>query len=143
MFLGEFHLSIDEKGRVAIPVKFRPALASGVVITRGFDASLALYGAQTWETFARQLGTLPLGSQESRAFARFMLAGAMNATLDSQGRFVIPEYLREYANLQREVVLIGVEHRCEFWNPEAWKTYILQTQKNLDVMSGELCRYNV
>ncbi len=108
MFLGEYHHTVDEKGRLAMPSKFRGTLATGVVVTRGLDRSLFVYPKAEWELVATKLAALPLGQADTRAFARLMLAGAMEVELDSSGRVNIPEYLRTYAGLTKDVVVAGL-----------------------------------
>ncbi|HAU66332.1 TPA: cell division/cell wall cluster transcriptional repressor MraZ, partial [Candidatus Uhrbacteria bacterium] len=120
MFIGEYKHSIDEKGRLAIPSKFRNDLATGAVVTRGLDTSLFLFPKEEWGKLAQKLASLPLGQSNSRAFARLMLAGAMDVELDKQGRVVVPEYLRQYANLQKSAIIAGLYNRLEIWDEEKW-----------------------
>ncbi len=138
MFIGEFHLTIDDKGRLAVPVKFRSALATGAVVTRGLDASLFVLPQEAWQRLSRKIAELPLGSAASRSFARFMLAGAMDVTLDTQGRFVIPEYLRLHAKLHKDAVLVGVHDRLELWDKTRWDTYARQAQQQVDAIAESL-----
>lgn len=128
MFIGEFHHTLDEKGRLAIPVKFRVALAEGAVVTRGLDKALFLYPKTEWEKLATKISALPLGQSDTRAFARLMLAGAMDVELDKSGRLVIPEYLRGYASLAKNVVVTGLYDRLEIWDEDAWKVYAEKTE---------------
>ena len=107
MFFGEYSHKIDEKGRLAIPMKFRKSLGKGAVVTRGLDASLFLFPKEEWDKLAQRLARLPLGKAGSRALSRLMLAGAMEAELDKQGRLVLPDYLRNYASIKKEVVVAG------------------------------------
>src|SRR5688572_24761482 len=100
MFIGEYHHSLDQKGRVQVPVKFRKDLQKGAVVTRGLDRCLFVYTADEWEILADKLAKLPIAKANSRAFARLMLAGAMELEIDRQGRVVLPEYLRQYASLK-------------------------------------------
>ncbi len=123
MFIGEYNHTIDDKGRLAIPVKFRGDLAKGAVVTRGLDASLFLFPKEEWDKLAEKLAGLPLGQSNSRAFARLMLAGAMNAEVDKQGRIVLPEYLRQYAGITKSVVVAGLYNRLELWDETKWNTY--------------------
>lgn len=123
MFIGEYKHTIDDKGRLAIPVKFRGDLAKGAVVTRGLDASLFLYPKEEWDKLAQKLASLPLGQSNSRAFARLMLAGAMDVQLDKQGRLVLPEYLRDYAGLSKNTVVAGLYNRLEIWDQEKWSSY--------------------
>lgn len=138
MFIGEYHHNIDDKGRLAIPVKFRGDLAKGAVVTRGLDASLFLLPLEEWGKLAEKLSSLPLGQSNSRAFARLMLAGAMDVNLDKQGRFVIPEYLREYASLQKNVVVVGVNTRLELWDAQAWDEYRQKTEQDAVAIAEQL-----
>lgn len=128
MFLGEYHHSIDDKGRIALPVKFRAAFAQGTVITRGLDGSLFLFPQEEWDKLALKLANLPLGKANTRAFARLMLAGAMDALLDKQGRVVVPEYLRDYAAIKKNIVVAGLYNRLEIWDSEKWSAYKQQTE---------------
>ncbi len=138
MFIGEYHHQLDDKGRVATPVKFRTDLAKGAVVTRGLDSSLFLLPLEEWGKLADRLSNLPLGQANSRAFARLMLAGAMDVKLDKQGRFIIPEYLRDYAGLQKKVVIVGVSTRIEIWNEETWNTYRSKTEADAESIAEQL-----
>lgn len=128
MFIGQYSHTLDEKGRLSVPSKFRALLAEGLVITRGLDRSLFLYPKREWEQLAQKLAALPLGKSDTRAFARLMLAGAMEADVDSAGRIVVPLYLREYANLSKRVVVTGLYDRVEVWDEDTWTTYRERTE---------------
>ncbi len=123
MFFGEFSHSIDQKGRVALPSKFRPMLATGCVVTRGLDNSLFIYPSKEWEKMADKLAKLPLSQADARAFARLMLSGAMQLEIDKQGRVIMPAYLRKYAGFDKEVVIIGLYNKIEVWDKAAWESY--------------------
>ena len=138
MFIGEYHHSIDEKGRLAVPTKFRGDLAKGAVVTRGLDSSLFLLPLEEWGKLSEKLASLPLGQAKSRAFARLMLAGAMDVKPDKQGRFVLPDYLRKYAGLEKKVVIVGIHTRLEIWDEETWNTYREQTEENAVDIAEEL-----
>jgi MraZ protein len=138
MFIGEFHLTIDDKGRLAVPVKFRSALATGAVVTRGLDTSLFVLTQEAWQRLSAKIADLPLGSAASRSFARFMLAGAMDVTLDAQGRFVVPEYLRTYAKLHKDAVLVGVNDRLELWDKVTWDAYAREAEQNAEAVAESL-----
>ena len=129
MFIGEYHFTIDNKGRIAIPAKLRKELIKGGVLTRGLDNCLFLFTSQDWEQMAEKIKGLPLSQANSRAFSRLMLAGAMNVELDSQGRILIPEYLRKYSNLIKKVVLTGIYNRLEIWDERNWEIYKQKTEK--------------
>lgn len=129
MFIGEYQHTLDEKGRIAIPVKFRAALSGGAVVTRGLDNCLFLYTREEWEKLARKLADLPISQANTRAFARLMLAGAFGLEVDAQGRVVLPEYLRTFAKIKKNVVVAGLYTRLELWDESAWKTYKQTTEK--------------
>jgi len=129
MFIGEYHHALDNKGRVQIPVKFRVELQKGAVVTRGLDDCLFIYPKAAWREMAEKLAALPIAKANSRAFARLMLAGAMELDLDKQGRAVLPEYLRRYATLTKQVVIAGLYNRLELWNKTAWEKYRSGTER--------------
>jgi MraZ protein len=128
-FIGEYKYSIDQKGRLAVPAKFRKDLSGGAVLTRGLDNCLFLFTQQEWEILMKKIVALPLSQANSRAFSRLMLAGAMELTLDSQGRILIPDYLRKYASLSKKTVMTGLFNRLEIWDENAWQSYQLKTEK--------------
>lgn len=128
MFIGEFRHMVDDKGRLAVPVKFRGAFKRGAVVTRGLDQCLFVFGMEEWKKLAEKLATLPLAQQDARAFARLMLAGAMDVELDKQGRAILPEYLREYAKVGKEAVIAGLYNRLEIWDAAAWEAYKTKTE---------------
>jgi MraZ protein len=138
MFIGEYHHTLDEKGRMSVPVKFRAALAEGVVVTRGLDRSLFLYPKSEWQTLAEKLASLPFGQADTRAFARLMLAGAMEVEVDKSGRVLLPEYLREYAALDKAVVVAGLYNRLEIWDEATWKEYSSKTEAEGNAIAERL-----
>jgi len=123
MFLGEYSHSIDEKGRLAIPVKFRKELGEGAVVTRGTDKCLVVYPTAEWNALATKLANLPLSDARARSFSRLMLAGAMEIEFDKQGRALVPTYLKSYAGLESATVITGLYNRIEIWEPTAWEAY--------------------
>jgi len=129
MFIGEYSLNMDNKGRMAVPAKFRASLGSGAVLTRGLDKSLFLYPKTAWDQIAKKLAALPISQANSRAFARLMLAGAWDVEIDKQGRMMVPEYLREFAGITKKVVAAGLYDRIEIWNEEEWQQYKANTEK--------------
>lgn len=143
MFIGEYHHAIDDKGRLAIPTKFRAALKAGVVVTRGLDMCLVLYTKSEWATLAARLANMPISQANSRAFARFMLAGAMDLSCDKQGRIVLPDYLRTYAKITKEVVVAGLYNRFEIWNESAWSTYTTNTERSSGDIAEQLGQLGV
>lgn len=138
MFIGEYHISIDDKGRIVVPTKLRETLALGGVVTRGLDSSLFLMLKGDWEKLAQKLGDLPLNQANSRSFARFMLAGATEIAPDKQGRFLIPEYLRVYAGINKEVVLVGVHSRLELWAKDKWLAYAAEVENRAEELAESL-----
>lgn len=141
MFIGEYTISMDSKGRVAIPSKFRNLLNSMAVVTRGLDQSLFLYPKKEWEDIAGKIAQLPLTNANSRAFSRLMLAGAFEAEMDKQGRMIIPDYLRKFANLSKRIVVAGLYNRIEIWDEQAWMLYKSNTERESTAIAeglGEL-----
>jgi len=138
MFIGEYQHRIDEKGRLAIPVKFRPQLGAGVVVTRGLDTCLFLFTETEWQTLAQKLVALPMTQANSRAFVRLMMAGAVQISLDSQGRVLLPDYLREYAGLRKQVAITGLFNRVEIWDQIRWQNYKRKTESKSDEIAERL-----
>ena len=130
MFIGEYSHTIDEKNRLAIPSKFRNELTNGAVVTRGLDDCLFLYTKKSWNELAEKLAKLPISQAGSRAFSRLMLAGAMDVTLDKQGRINLPDYLKKYGSLKKKVVVTGLYNRLEIWDNDTWEKYKSGTEKN-------------
>lgn len=123
MFIGQYSNKIDDKGRLAIPSKFRADLVSGAVVTKGLDGCLFIYTPDQWNKLTERIDTLPLTAEKARAFSRHLLAGAMELELDKQGRVVLPSYLREFAQIASSVVVAGVSSRLEVWGEQAWNAY--------------------
>ncbi len=120
MFMGEYNHSIDAKGRVIVPAKFRDNLGEEFVITQGLDGCLFIFPNEEWQKFEEKLKTLPMANKEARKFIRFFLAGAANVEFDKQGRILIPPVLREFAGLSKDVVMVGVGSRAEIWDKDRW-----------------------
>lgn len=138
MFLGEYQHTIDTKGRLAVPAKFRGQLTDGAVVTRGLDGCLALYSAKDWEVMASKIANLPMTDANVRSFQRFMLSGAMVVSIDSQGRVLLPAYLRQYAKLSTDVVVTGVANRIEIWDGVIWKTLRQAVEDNASDVADRL-----
>lgn len=138
MLLGEFKHNLDIKGRMAIPAKFRSKLANGAIITRGLDNCLFVFANDEWEELAKKLVSLPLAQANSRAFARLMLAGAMDVEIDTQGRILIPDYLRKYAGLDKKVVVTGLYNRIEVWDSDTWERYKQKTESSSEEIAEKL-----
>ena len=129
MFIGEYKHNLDDKGRMAVPAKFRDKLKQGAVVTRGLDNCLFLYTKEAWEKIATKLADLPVAQANARAFSRLMLAGAMEVSIDSQGRINLPDYLCDYAGLKKKAVVAGLFDRLEIWDEESWGKYKLNAEK--------------
>lgn len=138
MFIGEYSHTIDSKRRLAVPSKFRKELGRGAVITRGLDSCLFIFPAKEWDSLAQKLGTLPLGQSDARGFLRLILAGAMDVSLDGLGRILVPDYLREYASLKKQVTVTGVFNRLEVWDEILWKQYKSRSEKEIGNMAERL-----
>ena len=122
MFMGEYDHSIDTKGRVIIPAKFREQLGESFVVTKGLDGCLWVFAADEWDNFSGKLKSLPVANKDARKFARFFLAGASVSEADKMGRVLIPQILREYAKLEKDVALVGIGNRVEIWDKAAWES---------------------
>lgn len=123
MFLGTYTPRLDDKGRLALPAKFRPELEGGLVICKGMDRCLFVFPTAEFRTFTKAIGEAPINDKRVRNYARTLFAGASNEALDSQGRVTVPPQLREYANLSKDVVVVGVNTRLEVWEAGAWATW--------------------
>jgi len=143
MFIGEYHHSIDDKGRLALPSKFKKDLSRGAVVTRGLDNCLFVYTKAEWQKLAQKLANLPISQANTRAFARLMLAGAMDLSPDGQGRIVVPEYLRTYAGLKKNVVVAGLYSRLELWDETEWERYKASTEKTSGDIAEKLAELGV
>lgn len=123
MFMGEYQHGLDAKNRIIIPVKLRDGLGSKFVITKGLDGCLYAYPENEWRNLEAKLKTLPLTNKDARSFVRFFFAGACEVETDKQGRGLIPQNLKEYASIEKEIVSIGVLNRVEIWSKEKWEQY--------------------
>jgi len=142
MFMGEYQHTIDEKGRMIIPAKFRDELGSSFVITRGLDQCLFVYPMSEWAVMEQKLKALPLMKSDARAFTRFFFSGAVECELDKQGRVNIPGNLRDHAKLEKECVVIGVSTRVEVWSKEAWDNYSQQSEESFNEIAEKLVDFN-
>ncbi len=143
MFLGEYHHNLDDKGRLAIPAKFRVALSRGAVVTRGLDNCLFILPKKELERLAIKLAELPLSQSKTRAYARHMLAGAMESKPDKQGRIVIPDYLQNFAKIKKSVVVAGLYNRIEVWDKTAWERYAAKNEKEIDAIAEALGEFGI
>ena len=138
MFIGEYQHILDNKKRVAVPAKFRAQFKKGLVVTRGLDGCLFIYSRDEWDKIAEKLGSMPVGEKSTRSFIRMVLAGATDGVLDSQGRILIPEYLKEYAGLKKDVTIAGLFNRLEIWDSRIWEKYKKSAEKNQDEVAEQL-----
>ena len=136
MFMSEYNHTIDTKGRLIIPAKFRDVLGMEFVISKGMDGCLFVYANEDWNAFEQKLTSLPLINKEARQFARFFLAGAAQVELDKQGRILIPGNLRDFAGLDKDVVLVGVGSRVEIWSKNKWEN--MSTDENMDDITAAM-----
>lgn len=123
MFYGEYQHTIDPKGRVIIPSKFRTSLGERFILTKGLDNCLFAYSSEEWANLEAKLKSLPFTNKDVRAFIRFFFSGATECEVDKQGRILIPSNLREYAGLAKDIVVIGVSTRVEIWDRDKWTGY--------------------
>lgn len=135
MFMGEYQHSLDAKGRLIIPAKFREELGDSFIITRGLDDCLFVYPKTEWGILVQKLKSLPLTRSDARRFVRFLLSGAVECELDKQGRITLPPSLREYAQLDKEVVAIGVSNRVELWSKARWDSYLEEAEETYEDMA--------
>lgn len=129
MFIGEYQHNLDDKGRVAVPAKFRLILKRGAVVTKGLDNCLFLLTKNEWAKLAEKIAKQPINKSNNRAFGRLMLAGAMDVDFDNQGRIMLPEYLRKFAGLKKKVIIAGLYSRLEIWDEATWNKYKQGTEK--------------
>ncbi len=143
MFIGEYRHNLDEKRRVSLPAKFRRALGKKVVITKGFEKCLVVYPHKEWEGVVEKLQKLPTTRQKARSLARVILAGAVEVEIDKLGRVVIPEYLTQYAQLQKEVIILGLGNRLEIWNEQQWQEYRKSTEDQVEEIAEDLQEFEI
>ncbi len=132
MFLGEYYHSIDAKGRIIVPVKFRDELGEKFIVTKGLDGCLYIYTMKEWEAFENKLGSLPTGKADIRKLVRFFLSSAAETEVDKQGRILIPPKHREYAALEKDVILAGVGKKIEIWSKEKWEETATFSYEDMD-----------
>ncbi|WP_027091082.1 division/cell wall cluster transcriptional repressor MraZ [Cohnella thermotolerans] len=142
MFLGEYQHSIDDKGRIIIPAKFREALGPDFIITRGLDNCLFVYPRQEWNQLEQKLKQLPMMKSDARAFTRFFFSGASECEWDKQGRVNVPSHLREYAKLDKDCIVIGVSTRVEIWDKATWEAYNQQSQESFNEIAEKLVDFD-
>ena len=138
MLMGEFHHNIDDKARLVMPSKFREELGESFVITRGLDGCLFVYSNVEWQKLVEKLKNLPFTKKDARSFLRFFLSGATNCTLDKQGRMIIPTPLVNYANLNKECLVIGMNDRLEIWSREKFDVMFKENEENMSDLAESL-----
>ncbi|QIZ07352.1 division/cell wall cluster transcriptional repressor MraZ [Priestia megaterium] len=143
MFMGEYHHSIDNKGRMIVPSKFRDVLGEMFIITRGLDQCLFGYPISEWELIEEKLKGLPLTKKDARAFTRFFFSGATESELDKQGRINIPAPLLQYAKLEKECVILGVSNRIEIWSKQIWEDYFSQSEESFAEIAENMIGFDI
>lgn len=143
MLLGEYRHNVDTKGRVSVPSKFRGDLGQSFVITKGLDNCLFMYSKQEWETFENKLKELPLTNNDARSFMRFFFAGAAECEVDKQGRINIPQVLRDYAGIKKDVVIVGVATRAEIWDSVNWDNYTTSDSLNVSQIASQMSNLGI
>lgn len=143
MFMGEYRHSLDDKGRIIIPSRFRDELGATFVITRGLDQSLFAYPMAEWQALEQKLKSLPFTKADARSFTRFFFSGATECELDKQGRVNIPNHLLQFADIQKECVVIGVSNRVEIWSEKVWDDYFQKSQGSFEEISEKLVDFDL
>jgi MraZ protein len=143
MFMGEYHHSIDTKGRLIVPSKFREELGDMFIITRGLDQCLFGYPVSEWGLIEEKLKGLPLTKKDARAFTRFFFSGATESELDKQGRINIPTPLLQYAKLEKECVILGVSNRIEIWSKQIWEDYFTQSEESFAEIAENMIGFDI
>ncbi|MDQ0164598.1 MraZ protein [Bacillus horti] len=141
--MGEYQHTIDDKGRMIIPAKFRDELGEHFVITRGLDNCLFVYPQNEWKMIEQKLKTLPFTRSDARAFTRFFFSGAIECELDKQGRVNIAANLRQYAVLQKDCVVIGVSNRVEIWSKEKWEEYFSDSEASFNEIAEKIVDFDL
>lgn len=143
MFLGEFEHTIDDKGRVAVPARFREELSEGLVLTRGFERCLQVFPRPTWQTLAERISGLSLGNEEARNLRRLLFSGAAEVEVDRQGRILLPQNLREYAGLAEQVVIAGLDTYFEMWSRERWQNVLDRLDSDGSTIAAQLAALGI
>ncbi len=143
MFTGEYQHTLDGKGRVIIPSRLRDGLGDRFMVTRGFEKCLLAYPNSEWVRLEQKLKNLPFTKSDSRKFKRLFFSGAMEVEADKQGRVLIPQNLRDYANIEKDVMFIGVSNYVELWNEAAWKEYFGEANENYEEIAEELVDFDL
>ncbi len=143
MFLGEYEHTIDDKGRLAIPARFRDQLEEGLVVTRGLDPCLMAYPRAYWEQLAQKVSALPLGQPVAREFQRRLFSGAADLSLDRQGRILIPQNLRDFGQLGEQVIITGMNDYFEIWSQQRWNNVLNKISADPDGFGEQLAAFGI
>ncbi|ALC91085.1 cell division protein MraZ [Bacillus sp. FJAT-18017] len=143
MFMGEYHHNIDNKGRLIVPSKLRDNLGEMFIITRGLDRCLFGYPLSEWSEIEEKLKALPLTKKDARAFTRFFFSGATESEIDKQGRINIPAPLLDYAQLQKECVILGVSNRIEIWSKQLWEEYFQESEDSFAEIAENMIGFDI
>ena len=138
MLIGEYRHTIDAKNRVALPAKFRKEMGKTVIVTRGLDSCLSVYTEKSWKKILEKLENLSMSKASERGFNRFMLSGATEVDVDSMGRILVPEYLRDFASVEKKVVWTGAGDKAEMWAEDIWNGYLSEKQEDPEAMAENL-----
>lgn len=138
MLIGEHTHTLDTKKRLSLPAKFRKELGKKVILTRGLDTCVFVYSQKEWKEFSEKLGDLSMGQADTRAFNRFILGGAVETEIDSAGRILVPDFLKDFAKLDTKVVVAGIANRVELWDEKTWKSYQQRVEKEADALAEKL-----
>lgn len=143
MLIGEYLYSIDQKKRISVPSKFRRELGKGAVVTKGIEKCLVVYPLKEWAKLAKKLENLPTSQTDARGFVRIMLSGAVDVALDKLGRILIPDYLKEYALLKKNVAILGLSNRIEIWDENRWQDFRKRTETAVGDIAERLTELGV
>lgn len=138
MLIGEYTHSLDPKKRLSLPSKWRRELGKKIVVTRGLDNCLFVYPLKEWRLITQKIGQLPLGQADTRGFNRFFLSGAVEVEIDSVGRILVPDFLKDFAKLKTKVVLAGIYNRVEIWDEKTWREYKKRIEEQADALAEKL-----
>ena len=138
MLIGQYKYTIDNKKRLALPAKFRGELGVKVIVTKGVENCLVVYTEKEWEVTSQKLGNLPISQAEARSFARHLLASPMEVELDKLGRILLPDYLKKYSGLEKNVVICGLSNRLEIWDENKWENYSRNAEKGVEEIVSKL-----
>jgi len=143
MLIGEYKHTLDPKKRLSVPSKWRKDLGKKLIVTRGLDNCLFVYPQKEWQKITEKIGQLPLGQADTRSFNRFFLSGAVEVEVDSVGRILVPDFLKDFAHLDTKVVLAGIHDRVEIWDEKQWTEYKTQIESQADALAEKLGQIGV